>query len=128
MPPGYLGFNSPPERRVRQYGVTRPPLARAASAAAFAAIQAKIPVVIGQPIVTLCLDASSARISLIVISFPFGTLRMISSTSLGAGITIVPTPQRDIILPSIFPSFGNPLLSDNFSFQDFFARIETCGL
>src|SRR5437660_8846256 len=124
IPPGYLGFNSPPERSVRQYGVMRPPPARAASAAAFAATHAKIPVLIGQPMVTLCLEARRARISLMVISFPLGTLRMISSTSVGDGITIVPAPQRLVILPSILPTFGKPLLSANFSFHDFFEGIE----
>src|SRR5213595_3887011 len=102
----------------------RTPAMREPSAAAFAASKAKIPVVIGQLMVTLCLEARSARISLIVISFPLGTLRMISSTSVGAGETIVPAPQRLVILPSILPTFGKPLLSANFSFHDFFEGIE----
>src|SRR5256885_17252966 len=102
----------------------RVPPIRAASAAAFAAIQAKIPVVIGQPMVTLCLEARSARISLMVMSFPLGTFCMSASTSVGAGITIVPVPQRAVILPSILPTFGNPLLLANFSFHVFFGRIE----
>ena len=54
----------------------------------------------------------------------FGRLRMISSTSVGDGITIVPAPQRLLILPSILPTFGKPLLSANFSFHDFFEGIE----
>ncbi len=53
-----------------------------------------MPVVIGQQTFTRCFFASAARISLIVISLPLGTRRMTASTSSGAGITIVPRPQR----------------------------------
>src|SRR5688572_10433129 len=80
-----------------------------------------MPVVIGHPTSTRCLRASAPRISLIVVSLPFGTLRMISSTSIGAGMTIVPVPQRVVIFPSILPTLGNPLLSASFSRQDFLA-------
>jgi len=34
--------------------------------------------------------------------------------------TMVPEPQRVIILPSILPVFGRPLLSASFSRHDFF--------
>jgi len=43
--------------------------ARFCSSAAFAATQAKMPVVIGQPIVALCFFARAARISFMV-SYP----------------------------------------------------------
>jgi hypothetical protein len=41
------------------------------------------------------------------------------STSRGAGMTIVPVPQRLVIFPSILPIFGRPLASESFSLQDF---------
>ena len=37
------------------------------------------------------------------------------ATSIGAGTTIVPVPQRVVILPATLPTFGRPLLSANFS-------------
>src|SRR5262249_45678175 len=83
-----------------------------------AAIQAKIPVVIGQPMVAPCLAASRLRISLIVISLPAGTFFMTKSTSIGAGITTVPLPQRRLILSVIRSTLGRSLLSANFSGQD----------
>src|SRR5678815_1294015 len=49
---------------------------------------------------------------------------MISSTSRGAGMTIVPVPQRLLIFPSIFPILGKPLLSASFSFQVFFVGMK----
>jgi ABC-type transport system involved in cytochrome c biogenesis permease component len=82
-----------------------------------------MPVVIGQPIVALCFRASAARIWFIVTSFPSGTLFISASTSLGAGITTVPTPQRLLILLVIFSTFGKPLSSFNFSVQVFFFGI-----
>src|SRR5438552_4740412 len=72
---------------------------------------------------TRCFLARTARRSLMVTSFPFGTRRMSSSTSIGAGTTIVPVPQRVVILPSIFPVFGRPLLSASFSRHDFFFLV-----
>src|SRR5688500_15242005 len=77
-----------------------------------------MPVVIGQPIEARCFLATAARISLIVISLPFGTRRMMASTSIGAGMAIVPVPQRVVILPMILPTFGRSLLSLSFSRQD----------
>jgi hypothetical protein len=60
--PGYFGLSAPSLFKVRQYGVMSfSPLADA-SVAACAATQTKIPVVMGQPIVALCLDARAARI------------------------------------------------------------------
>src|SRR5262249_23126948 len=91
--------------------------ARAASSAAWAAIQAKIPEVIGQPTVALCFLATRARISLIVITFPAGTFRMMASTSRGAGMAHVPFPQRFDILPEILTTLGRSLLSASFSRQ-----------
>src|SRR6266567_4561732 len=91
-----------------------------ASAAAWAAIHEKMPVVMGQANVTLCLAASAARSSLMVTRRPFGTVFISSSTSTGAGMTIVPSPQRLLILPETSPTFGNPLLSTSFSRHDFF--------
>src|SRR5207237_965115 len=79
MPPGYFGFTSPPVLSVRQYGVMRLAPAASASAAAWAAIQAKIPVVIGQAIVAPCFAARVLRISSMVMSFPLGTRLMSGS-------------------------------------------------
>ena len=92
-----------------------PDRSAAASAAALAAIQAKMPVVIGQQTSTPCCFASAARISLMVINFPFGTRRMMASTSSGAGTTMVPVPQRFVMRPVMRPVFGKPLLSASFS-------------
>src|SRR5690349_11254503 len=78
-----------------------------------------MPVVMGHAKVTLCLTASAARSSFIVASFPFGTCFINESTSVGAGITIVPSPHRLLILPLISPTLGSPLLSASFSRQDF---------
>src|SRR5262245_11675581 len=111
MPPGYLGFSSPPDFNVRQYGVMFFAPAAAASSAACAAIQAEMPVVMGQAISVLCFFARAALISLIVISRPFGTVFMIASTCFGAGMTIVPVPQRRVMLPMTLPTFGKSLLS-----------------
>jgi hypothetical protein len=91
----------------------------ASSSAAWAAIQAKMPVVIGQQTFTPCFAASSLRMSVMVMSLPWGMRFMIASTSSGAGMTIVPRPQRVVILPSTRPIFGKPLLSASFSRHDF---------
>jgi hypothetical protein len=61
---------------------------------------------------------NSARISLIVISFPRGTLRITSSTSRGAGITIVPAPHLALALPVSRKTLGRSLSSANFSCHD----------
>src|SRR5262245_32450405 len=119
MLPGYLGFNSPLDLSVRQYGVVFFEPSACASMAACAATHAKIPVVIGQAMVAPCRRASVLRNSSIVVSFPLGTRRMRASTSRGAGITNVPVPQRWLIPGSIVLTFGRPLLSVNFSCQDF---------
>ena len=55
------------------------------------------PVVIGQPMVAPCFLASLSLIWLMVISLPLGTLLIISSTSLGAGMTSVPVPHLWLI-------------------------------
>src|SRR5215472_14006895 len=94
-----------------------------ASAAACAAIHAKIPVVIGQAKLALWLVASAARNSLIVTSLPLGTCFISASTSSGDGMTIFPRPQRFAILPVAAPTLGRPLLSASFSRQDFFVLI-----
>src|SRR5438132_14256566 len=78
-----------------------------------------MPVVIGQAIVTPCFFASAARISVMVMSLPRGTRAITASTSTGAGMTIVPLPQRVDILPSILPTLGRPLLSASFWRHDF---------
>jgi ABC-type transport system involved in cytochrome c biogenesis permease component len=98
------------------------------SSAAWAATQAKMPVVMGQPIVALCFLASAKRMSLIVMSFPAGTFLISSSTSIGAGITTVPVPQRLLILSVIFSTLGSPLLSFSFSTHVgfFFGNKFTC--
>src|ERR1044072_5177912 len=123
IPPGYLGFSSPPLLSVRQYGVVRFLPAASASADACAAIHEKIPVVIGQAIVVPCRRASALRSSSIVVSFPFRTRRISSSTSFGAGITHVPDPQRLLFVQSIVKTFGSPLLSASFSCQLFLVRL-----
>jgi hypothetical protein len=70
-----------------------------------------MPVVMGQPIVALCFLASAARISFIVTSLPVGIFLIISSTSIGAGITMVPVPHRLLMASVIFSTLGSPLLS-----------------
>jgi hypothetical protein len=57
------------------------------------------------------------RISLIVVSLPFGTFLINWSTSIGAGITTVPVPNFLLILPLISSTFGYPLLSFSFYFH-----------
>src|SRR5262249_38484925 len=89
--------------------------ARAASSAACAAIQAKIPAVIGQPMVALCFLATIRRVPLIVVDFLCGTLRMMASTSRGAGMAQVPLPQRFDIPPVILTTLGRSLSSASFS-------------
>src|SRR5688500_17557766 len=91
--------------------------AAAASSAALAAIQAKMPVVMGQAMVVPCFLARAARSSLMLVSLPLGTLSMSSLTSIGAGTTKVPVPQRVRSLPSILPTFGRSLQSRSFSPQ-----------
>src|SRR5215472_11527137 len=95
-----------------------------ASSAACAAIQEKIPVVIGQANVALCLAANAARSSFMVASFPFGTCFINASTSSGAGMTIVPSPQRQLILPVTRLTRGKPLSSASFSRHDFRAVMD----
>ena len=124
IPPGYFGFNSPPVFKVRQYGLATcfrlwtDNAAAASSAAAWAAIQAKIPVVIGQQTSTRCFFAKAERISLIVINFPFGTRRIIASTSNGAGITIMPVPQR-FDMRRDWAGFRQPFAVGQFLAHDF---------
>ena len=73
---------------------------------------AKMPAVIGQQIVAPCLLARVALISLIVVTLPFGTFRINSSTSKGFGITTVPVaPHCPLIFSVIFSVLGKPLLS-----------------
>ena len=92
----------------------------AISSAARAAIPAKMPVVIGQPMVAPCLLATICRIWLMVMSLPRGTILIISSTSLGAGMQTVPVPHLVLILPVISTTFGKSLLSASFACQDVF--------
>src|SRR5579871_5551573 len=88
------------------------------SSAAWAAIHAKIPVVIGQPIVAPCFLARRVRMSLIVMTLPRGTRFMMASTSRGEGMTTVPVPQRCDILPSMGTTRGRSGRSASFSRQD----------
>ena len=74
-----------------------------------------MPVVMGQPIVAPCRRARIARMPLIVISFPFETRFMMSSTSFGAGMATVPAPHFFVIRPSIGATRGSPRLSASFS-------------
>ncbi len=120
MPPGYFRFSSPPVFKVRQNGVVDFWPADSASAAAWAAIQAKMPVVIGQAIVAPWRRASALRNSSIVVSLPFFTRRISPSTSRGAGMTNVPLPQRLLLLASILLTCGRHLSSSSFSRQVFF--------
>src|SRR5262245_35472097 len=78
---------------------------------------AKMPVVIGQAIVAPCLRAIAARNSVVVTSRPRGTCRIRALTSAGAGMAQVPVPQRVLILPVIWTTFGRPLLNASFSRQ-----------
>src|SRR5436190_15364884 len=55
-----------------------------------------------------------------VVSLPFGTRRISSSTSRGAGMTHVPSPQRLLFRASISKTLGKPLSSASFSCQVFF--------
>jgi hypothetical protein len=117
-----LAFSSPPVFSVRQYGVIRRAPSASASSAACAAIQAKIPVVIGQAIVAPCFFASAFRRASIVVSLPSLTFFIAASTSRGAGITNVPRPHRFDIVASISATFGRSLSSASFSRQLFLAR------
>src|SRR5262245_58235483 len=54
---------------------------------------------------------------------PFGTRRMSSSTSSGAGITNVPVPQCLFLVESISQTLGKPLWSASFSCQVFFFLV-----
>src|SRR3569623_1187822 len=94
MPPGYLGFNSPLAFKVRQYGVIRVAPSASLSPAAWAAIQAKMPVVMGQPTAAPCLRAMMSRRAAMVARLPLGTCRISSSTSRGAGMAQVAPPRR----------------------------------
>src|SRR5215471_47846 len=84
-----------------------------------------MPVVIGQANVARCRAASAPRRSLIVTSLPFGTCFINESTSNGAGITMVPSPQRRLIRPETRPTRGRPLLSASFSRQVFLGFMGT---
>ena len=91
------------------------------SAAACAAIHAKIPVVIGHPKSAPCCRATAARSSLMVVNFPFGTFFINASTSRGRRIAHNPSPQRCDIFPfRVSNTLGKSLSSNNFSRQDFF--------
>src|SRR5258705_13983944 len=82
-----------------------------------------MPVVNGQAKLTLCFAAKAVRSSFIVTTRPLGNCFIKASTSRGAGMTIVPVPQRCLILPQTSPVLGNPLLVSSFSRQDFLALI-----
>ena len=83
----------------------------------------------GQVKLTRCFWASASRIWLMVVTRPFGTRRINSSTSMGAGTTIVPVPHLAVILPVTLPILGRPLLSASFTCHVFlrfdFALIRT---
>src|SRR5579883_1392468 len=81
-----------------------------------------MPVVRGHAKLTLCRAASAARSSFMVTSLPLGTCFMRQSTSIGAGTTIVPSPQR-VMPPVAFAIFGKPWLSVSFCCHDFFGFI-----
>ena len=127
MPPGYLGFSSPP-------GFQRSPI-RGDPLGPFAGGLFRR--LSGDPSenagrnwaadrrAVLCRQRR-ARISEIVTSLPLGTLRITSSTSLGAGTTIVRSPQCRVIFPSIAPTFGRPFLSASFSRHVFFLAAMRC--
>jgi hypothetical protein len=89
------------------------------SSAALAAIQAKTPVVIGHAIVAPCFRASASRKASIVVSFPRPIFFIAASTSSGAGMTNVPSPQRFDFVLSISATLGKSLLSASFSRQVF---------
>src|SRR5262249_50979087 len=78
-----------------------------------------MPVVIGQVIVALWRRARIVRISLIVISLPRGTRFMMASTSLGAGMAMVPRPQPATIPGGMRSTLGSPLSLASFSRQVF---------
>ena len=59
-----------------------------------------------------------ARISLMVTTLPLGTRRMTASTSLGAGMSIVPSPYIRLCGPAIFSTRGRFFLVVSFSRQD----------
>ena len=86
------------------------------------AIQVNMPVVIGQAKSAPCLLVRIWRTTSIVSIRPLRTVFMISSTSTGAAITIVPVPQRLLIFPVTGATVGYPLLSRSFSCQMFFRR------
>src|SRR5262245_35194992 len=79
-----------------------------------------MPVVIGQAIVARCFLAKDLRKESIVVSRPAPIFFIAASTSRGAGITKVPSPQRLDSLPSILATLGKSLSSASLSAQDFF--------
>jgi hypothetical protein len=85
---------------------------------ALAASQANMSAVMGQPIVALCFLARAMRMSLIVASFLAGTFFISSSTSIGAGMTMVPVPYRLLSFSVIFSTLRSPLLPYSFSTHD----------
>src|SRR5438045_2074530 len=78
-----------------------------------------MPQVIGQPKSAPCFLAISERISWVVINLPCGMRFMMASTSRGAGMAIVPVPQRVLILPHTGATLGRSLSSASFSRHDF---------
>jgi hypothetical protein len=89
--------------------------------------QKKMPVVMGQLMVAPCFRASVFRNPSIVVSLPRGTRRISSSTSRGAGMTNVPSPQRLLFVESIGYTCGKPLSSASFSRQLFFFALMDCS-
>src|SRR5689334_6392759 len=77
-----------------------------------------MPQVIWQPTVAWCFFATSARISLVVMSLPSGTRRMIASTSRGEGMAQVPVPSCLRILGPMVTTLGRSLSSASFSRHD----------
>src|SRR5262249_56732865 len=111
-----LSLSEPSSLITLQYGVMRLLPLRLSSSAASAAIRTKIPVVIGHATFAFESLASLDLICDCVISFPFGTVRITESTSMGAGISIVPVPNLFCILGGISTTFASCFLS-SFSLQ-----------
>jgi hypothetical protein len=98
-------------------GLERPPIGRDAFGTLRGRFvgRVKMPVVNGQAIVARCFRAKCVRISWVVTTWPFGTLRMAASTSRGAGMTKVPLPHLRDRVPSMRATFGRSLSSASFS-------------
>ena len=109
---GVLRVDLPVALELAPVGVMRLRPCCANSSAAYAAIHEKIPVVIGQVKSVLCFFASAGRGSLMVVSLPLGTFFISASTSSGAGMTNLPSPNfLGNLLSPLSPYFGKSLES-----------------